>query len=194
MRQGYHRSMRPPGITRSRRPFFAPVWLAMIAAIGAAFVGVGVLRSMATTTVVLVRHAEKQLSTIEDAPLTTDGEARAERLAAMLGERGDALPIARVFTSEARRTQQTAAPLARRLGIAPTTMPARNVDELVRALRDAPSDTASVVVGHGNTVPEVIRALTRNRIAVKIDEADYGSMFVVTVSTFGPPSVVRLQY
>jgi hypothetical protein len=29
---------------------------------------------------------------------------------------------------------------------------------------------------------------------VKIDEADYSSMFIVTVSTFGPPSVVRLQY
>ncbi len=186
--------MRPPGITRSRRPFFAPVWLAMLAALGAALVGVGVLRSMATTTVILVRHAEKQLSTIDDAPLTTEGEARAERLAAMLGERSDALPITRVFTSEARRTQQTAAPLVRRLGIAPTTVPAQDVDALVRTLRDAPSDTAAVVVGHGNTVPAVISGLTRNRISVKIDEADYSSMFIVTVSTFGPPSVVRLQY
>lgn len=194
MRQGYHRGMRPPGITRSRRPFFAPVWLAILAAIGAAMVGVGVLRSTATTTVILVRHAEKQLSTIEDAPLTTEGEARAERLASMLGERGDALPITRVFTSEARRTQQTAAPLVRRLGIAATTLPAQDVDALVRALRDGPSDAAAVVVGHGNTVPAVIAGLTRNRINVKIDEADYGSMFIVTVSTFGPPSVVRLQY
>lgn len=186
--------MRPPGITRSRRPFFAPIWLAMLAALGAALVGVGVLRSMATTTVILVRHAEKQLSTIDDAPLTTEGEARAERLATILGERSDALPITRVFTSEARRTQQTAAPLVRRLGIAPTTMPAQEVDALVRALRDGPSDTAAVVVGHSNTVPAVIAGLTRNRISVKIDEADYSSMFIVTVSTFGPPSVVRLQY
>lgn len=186
--------MRPPGISRGRRPFFAPVWLAMIAALGAALVGVGVLRSVATTTVIVVRHAEKQLSTIEDAPLTTEGEARAERLAVMLGARGDALPITRVFTSEARRTQQTAAPLVRRLGIAPTTLPAREVDQLVRELRDGPSDAAAVVVGHSNTVPAVIAGLTRDRVTVKIDDDDYGSMFIVTVSTFGPPSVVRLQY
>jgi broad specificity phosphatase PhoE len=186
--------MRPPGITRSRRPFFAPVWLAMLTALGAAFVGVGVLRSMATTTVILVRHAEKQLSTIDDAPLTTEGEARAERLANMLGERSDALPITRIFTSEARRTQQTAAPLARRLGIAPTTLPAQQIDALVRALRDGPSDTVAVVVGHSDTVPAVIAGLTRNRITVTIDDSDYSSMFVVTVSTFGPPSVVRLRY
>jgi broad specificity phosphatase PhoE len=186
--------MRPPGITRSRRPFFAPVWLAMLAAVGAAWVGVGVLRSMATTTVILVRHAEKQLSTIDDAPLTTEGEARAERLANMLGERSDALPITRIFTSEARRTQQTAAPLARRLGIAPTTLPAQQIDALVRALRDGPSGTAAVVVGHSNTIPAVIAGLTRNRITVTIDDSDYSSMFVVTVSTFGPPSVVRLRY
>lgn len=166
----------------------------MLTALGAAFVGVGVLRSMATTTVILVRHAEKQLSTIDDAPLTTEGEARAERLANMLGERSDALPITRIFTSEARRTQQTAAPLARRLGIAPTTLPAQQIDALVRALRDGPSGTAAVVVGHSNTVPAVIAGLTRNRITVTIDDSDYSSMFVVTVSTFGPPSVVRLRY
>lgn len=186
--------MRPPGISRGRRPFFAPIWLAILAAVGAALVGVGVLRSTATTTVIVVRHAEKQLSTIEDAPLTTEGEARAERLAAMLGARRDGLPITRVFVTEARRTQQTAAPLVRRLGIAPTTLPAKDVDALVRALREGPSEAASVVVGHGNTVPAVIAGLTRNRIAVKVDENDYSSMFVVTVSTFGPASVVRLQY
>lgn len=149
---------------------------------------------MDTTTVIIVRHAEKQLGTIDDPPLTAEGEVRAERLAAMLGERRDGLPITRVFTSEARRSQQTAAPLARRLGIAPVTMPARDVRALVEALKDGRSDAAAVVVGHSNTVPQIISRLTRGRVAVTIDEEDYGALFIVTVSTFGPPSVIRLQY
>lgn len=187
--------MSAPGISRAhRRTFLAPIWLAMLAAVGAVAVGVGVLRSMDTTTVIVVRHAEKQLGTIEDPPLTTEGEARAERLAAMLGARRDGLPITRVFASEARRSQQTAAPLARRLGIAPTTLPARDVRRLVEVLKDGPSDTAAVVVGHSNTVPQIIAGLTRGRVRVSVDEDDYGALFVVTVSTFGPPSVIRLQY
>lgn len=149
---------------------------------------------MDTTTVIIVRHAEKQLGTIDDPPLTPEGEVRAERLAAMLGERRDGLPITRVFTSEARRSQQTAAPLARRLGIAPVTMPARDVRALVEALKDGRSDAAAVVVGHSNTVPQIISGLTRGRVAVTVDEEDYGALFIVTVSTFGPPSVIRLQY
>lgn len=149
---------------------------------------------MDTTTVIIVRHAEKQLGTIDDPPLTAEGEVRAERLAAMLGERRDGLPITRVFTSEARRSQQTAAPLARRLGIAPVTMPARDVRALVEALKDGRSDAAAVVVGHSNTVPQIISGLTRGRVAVTVDEEDYGALFIVTVSTFGPPSVIRLQY
>jgi broad specificity phosphatase PhoE len=187
--------MAAPGISRAhRRTFLAPIWLAMLAAVGAAAVGMGVLRSMDTTTVIVVRHAEKQLGTIEDPPLTTEGEARAERLAAMLGARRDGLPITRVFASESRRSQQTAGPLARRLGLAPTTLPARDVRKLVEALKDAPADTAAVVVAHSNTVPQIVSELTRGRMAVSVDEDDYGALFVVTVSTFGPPSVIRLQY
>ena len=166
----------------------------MLAALGAAGVVVGVLKSMATTTVILVRHAEKQLGSIEDPPLTTEGEARAERLATLVGQRLDGMPVSRVFATEARRTQQTAAPLARRLGLAPQVIPARDVDALVAAIKAAPEGSASVVVGHSNTVPLAIGALTRGRVQVKIDDDEFGALFVVTVSTFGPPSVIRLQY
>jgi phosphohistidine phosphatase SixA len=187
--------MSAPGISRRhRRPFMAPIWLAAIAALGAAGVGVGVLKSMATTTVILVRHAEKQIGTIADPPLSLEGEARADRLAALLGAKLDGMPISAIHASEARRTQQTAAPLARRLGLAAQTRPAKDVDGLVAALRDAPTGSASVVVGHRNTVPEIIGELTHRKVAVSIAEDEFGAIFIVTASTFGPPSVVRLQY
>ena len=43
-------------------------------------------RTLDTTTVVLVRHAEKELSTIDDPPLAPDGELRAERLSLLFGK------------------------------------------------------------------------------------------------------------
>lgn len=187
--------MTAPGISRRhRRPFLAPIWLAAIAALGAAGVGVGVLKSMETTTVILVRHAEKQLGTISDPPLSLEGEARADRLAMLLGARLDGMPISAIYASEARRTLQTAAPLGRRLGLTPQTRAAKDVDGLVAALRDAPKGSVSVVVGHSNTVPEVIRELTHRDVDVSIAEDEFGAIFIVTASTFGPPSVVRLQY
>jgi phosphohistidine phosphatase SixA len=187
--------MSPPGISRRhRRPFLAPIWLMAIAALGVIALGVGVLTSMSTTTVILVRHAEKQLGTIEDPPLSQDGEARADRLAALLGARLDAMPIAAIHASEARRTQQTAAPLARRLGLATQTRAAKDVDGLVEALRSAPAGSVSVVVGHSNTVPEIVRELTHDKVKVAIAENEFGAIFIVTASTFGPPSVIRLQY
>ena len=42
--------------------------------------------SATTTTIVLVRHAEKQVGAISDAPLSPQGEIRATRLAQMLGD------------------------------------------------------------------------------------------------------------
>ena len=62
-----------------------------------------------------VRHAEKALGTIEDPPLSPEGEQRSERLAQMFGERDGAGHLDAIYVTNTRRTQQTAAPLAARL-------------------------------------------------------------------------------
>src|SRR5687767_14647820 len=106
--------MQPPGITRHRRPFLAPIWVAGAALLMAAAVAYVFYRSMATTTYVVVRHAEKQLGTIADPPLAAEGEARAERLARMFGAGTGIGAIRAIYVTDTRRTQQTAAPLAAR--------------------------------------------------------------------------------
>ncbi len=63
----YHcRPMHAPVVTRHRRPFLAPfwvMWLLFFFVLAAAFGG---YRAATTTTIVLVRHAEKEMSTIAD--------------------------------------------------------------------------------------------------------------------------------
>jgi broad specificity phosphatase PhoE len=78
------------------------------------------------TTVLLVRHADRQGS---DDALSPEGTARAEALAQVIGKSG----VGAIFTSDAARTQQTAAPTASALGITPVA--ATDVGALVRAIR-----------------------------------------------------------
>src|SRR3954451_14013233 len=109
----------PAVINRHRRPFFLPVWLscaAVFALFVAALVTFFIYRSATTTTVVvLARHAEKDVSSIQDPPLSAEGEQRAQHLAEMFGRGKGAGTIDAIYVSDARRSQQTAAPLAERL-------------------------------------------------------------------------------
>ena len=96
----------PAIINRHRRPFLLPVWLtfaAVFALFVAAVVAFFIYRSATTTTVVvLARHAEKDLSSIQDPPLSAEGEQRAERLAQMFGRGKGAGRIDAIYVSDAR--------------------------------------------------------------------------------------------
>jgi broad specificity phosphatase PhoE len=191
--------MKAPGITRQRRPFLAPIWIAALLALIAGtvlFVGVRIAALYLTdvSTVIVLRHAEKAGSPAEDPALSAEGQARAARLAQMLGGPSDAGPVRHIFSSEARRARETAAPLATRLGIELRTIPGRDLDALLRAVRRDGRGVTSVVVGHGDTVPQIVAGLSDGRARVTLDDGDHGSMFIVTVSSFGPPRVVRLRY
>ena len=70
-----------------RRPLLTPLWLAALAGLLAVGLAAWFALSMTTTTVVVVRHAEKEFSTISDPPLSQVGEQRAELLARLFGSR-----------------------------------------------------------------------------------------------------------
>ncbi len=185
--------MEPPAITRHRRPFLAPVWLSMLAAVIAIVVAITVYRSATTTIVVVVRPVEKEIGTINDPPLSDEGEQRAQRLARMFGETGSVGRLDAVYVSESRRGQQTAAPLAERLGRNPVLVSASDVKAAVsRVLREHEGGTV-LLVGTPENVPEVVRALSgRNLPASSTD--DFDTMFIVSIPTFGDSSVLRLKY
>ena len=130
-----------------------------------AFVAMGCTRSPSTSTgsrpsvVVLVRHREKATSAGDDPSLSDAGHARAAALADALGD----AHVTHVITTQFRRTQETAAPLAERLGLRPTVIPIdlSDIRRYVAAVSDSVrrSGGVTLIVGHQNTVPAVIRAL-----------------------------------
>ncbi len=131
---------------------------------------------------ILVRHAERVDSGDPDPPLTDAGKARARTLAAMLAEAG----ITAIYVSDLRRTLETAAPLATLLSITPTIE--GDAASLVSRLEAHLSDTL-LVVGHSDSVPEVITAFDGPR--VEIDLHAFDNLFV-----FSPANgaLARLKY
>ena len=151
-----------PSLTRRRRTFLAPLWLLAMVGVFMLAMAFAYWNSATTTTIVLVRHAEKQVGAISDAPLSPEGEIRASRLAQMLGGSEEFGRIGRIYVTNTRRTQQTAAGLAQRLGLKPEIVDAKtdSAELARRALRENRGHRA-LIVGHSNTVPEIVAALAR---------------------------------
>ena len=167
------------------------MWLLFFVAVG---IAIFAYRSATTTTVVLVRHAEKELVTIDDPPLAAAGERRAERLGQMFGAIRGAGRIDAIYATDARRTQMTAAPLAARLGLRPSVLPASTSAKGVasRVLSEHRGGRV-LIVGHSNTVPDIVKELSGEAVAPIADD-EYDNVYVVTVPTFGKASVLRLKY
>jgi broad specificity phosphatase PhoE len=146
---------------------------------------VAVTIASAEPVVVIVRHAEKAANGGKDPDLSPAGRARAEALARILKDSR----ITAIFTSEFKRTQKTAAPTVTAMKIAPTVVPAKDTASLVSRLRQI--DTNALVVAHGNTIPDIVKALGID-IPIQISEDDYTELFVVTLGN--KPQLFRLHY
>jgi phosphohistidine phosphatase SixA len=151
------------------------------------------------TTVYLVRHAEKAAEPAADPPLLESGIKRAEELARKLGKAG----IKTIYTSQYLRTQQTAEPLAKQLGIAATVIPVKmsatnprelSPEYLTEMAERVYSNSGGIVliVGHSNTVPEIIKALGVPT-APAIEETVFDDLFIVQVYAKGKAKMARLK-
>jgi len=146
----------------------------------------------AATTVILVRHAEKELApALADPPLTKAGQDRALELARVLaGTKVDA-----IFTTPFARTRSTAAPLAEAKKVVAEEIKTGTTyaaDVAARIRKDFRGKTV-VVVGHSNTTQQVIVALGAEG-APHIPESEYDNFFIVTVGGGIQPSLVSLRY
>jgi Histidine phosphatase superfamily (branch 1) len=189
----YDCAMERPGTTRYRRPFLAPLWLTLLVAV----LGCGVLfaawHGATTTMVVLARPVEKDPGTIDDPPLSAEGEERAQRLAQMFGVTLRAGPVDGLYVSDERRAQQTAAPLAERLhrtAVVFSAADARNAT--ARALREHSGGTV-LVVGSGATLQQALRGLGVEDLAITPGE-ETDIIYLVSIPSFGHAHVLRLKY
>ena len=144
------------------------------------------------TTVVLVRHAEKAAEPAADPPLTAEGEARAQALVSAVAD----LPVHAIVSTDFARTRATAAPLAAKLGLVPEIVDARARDharQVAEGILAHHRGETVVVVGHSNTVPDIVAALGAPK-PTAICDSEYDNLFVVRVPASGPATLERRHY
>jgi broad specificity phosphatase PhoE len=149
---------------------------------------------LAQKAVLVVRHAEKISDT--DERLTEAGRARAAHLAKMLKDAG----VTAIYATDTERSRDTAKPLADALGLKVTIYDTGagmrgpvDARPFVATLRNEHAKDVVLVVGHTNTIPDLLKALGCPG-DLKIASDEYDNLFVVVPKAPGTPTLVRLRY
>lgn len=131
------------------------------------------LMACSTTTIYIVRHAEK-VSETDSTDLSPTGFARASALADTLVNKG----IDSIFTTPYRRTRQTAQPTATRLNepIVYYTSTTAIVNQINRM-----RNKEVLVVGHSNTILEIAKQLKAKPVRTTIESGDYDNLLRVRI-------------
>jgi phosphohistidine phosphatase SixA len=148
--------------------------------------GLFVSAAAAQSSVFIVRHAEKAKGSSKDPELSQAGRMRAKSLARMLKDAG----ITEIYATEFKRTQETAAPLAKVLGLEVTKIPAEKIADLTTKLGELHGKNA-LVIAHSNTIPQLTKMLGIDA-SIQIAEDDYDNLLLVLLDK--KPRLIRLHY
>jgi phosphohistidine phosphatase SixA len=151
------------------------------------------LAAQTPTIVFLVRHAETATTPANDPLLSDAGKARAAALAHTLSNAG----IAAILASQQARARGTAEPLASKLALDITAVPAgpsppaaaQSVVDIIRKL----TGKAILVVGDANTVNVIATALGAPKLP-DLCAGDYDQLFILELMPTGPPRFVKTRY
>ncbi|MEM1081059.1 MAG: phosphoglycerate mutase family protein [Pseudomonadota bacterium] len=141
----------------------------------------------ALTTVVFLRHAEKAHEPIDDPALTDVGVQRARYWQSVLRD----LEIERVFSTDTTRTRQTARIVSepRSLSLELYAPRSFNAQQWIDRIRGQ----IVLVIGHSNTIPDMVNQLIgesrypligESRYPL-IEEQDYDRLYWVTIDSSG---------
>lgn len=139
---------------------------------------------------VIVRHAEKGTDDRRDPSLSEAGVARAQALARLLAD----APLRAVYATGYKRTQQTGAPAATMHGLAVSTYDAElPASSFTTQLQAAHEDGVVLVVGHSNTVPQIVSALSGQPVEPMPDTV-FDRLYRVRVDASGKATLVQDVY
>ena len=135
--------------------------------------------SSCSTTIYVVRHAEKAATAGNDPDLSNAGEQRALALKDTLNTR----VLNNIYATQFVRTLQTAQPTAAAQNIAIYRYNSSASDSLIEALSHK-QKKKFLVVGHSNTVPAMLKKIGLNPSVPQIPENDFDNFFIVKISWF----------
>jgi 2,3-bisphosphoglycerate-dependent phosphoglycerate mutase len=135
--------------------------------------------SAQTTKIWVVRHAEKDLSDPKDKDpdLSPEGKERAEALAKYLkGEKLDS-----IFSTNYKRTKLTGYPTADKIGLSIKTYDPATQKAFVEGLIKNAEGKKMLIIGHSNTVQEILVAFGAVKPVKDLTDDDYDYIFLLTL-------------
>ncbi len=126
-------------------------------------------------TIILVRHAEKADAS-QDPELSPEGRQRAERLRDVVKK----YKPGAIYSTDLKRTRETAAPMASRRKLQVQTYDARKPADLVDAIMKS-KIKRFMIVGHSNTVPGLANLIGKKELFKNLDDTEYGAIWIVRI-------------
>lgn len=129
-----------------------------------------------TTRIIALRHAEKFQDKSKNPPLSSPGLKRAESLSDL----ARIFPIKAIYSSDFKRTRQTATPLSRASGRAINIeFGAKQYEALYTDIKDKHKGSTVVVFGHSNTIPKLVNHIIGKQHFGNLKEDDFDKIFFV---------------
>ncbi|HLS84073.1 MAG TPA: phosphoglycerate mutase family protein [Arenimonas sp.] len=136
--------------------------------------------------ILLLRHAEKQSGAGSDPGLDAAGRQRADAIAGRF--RPDV-----VYATGYRRAIETAQPAAEAAGVVVRVYDPAHPQTLVQTILGLPADSRVLVVGHSNTVPDIVQRLS-GAAAEAMPESEYDRWTLVHIDNEGRARVEVHRY
>ncbi|WP_171022403.1 SixA phosphatase family protein [Thalassotalea litorea] len=127
-----------------------------------------------TYSLYLIRHAEKQIDKTDPA-LTNCGMQRSEQYAKDF----KAISLDAIYSSDYRRTQQTAAPTAKQKQLPISSYDPKQLEAIAKQLLS--NKQSALVVGHSNTTGVLAGILTGQKLT-EFSEQEYDRVYVVEIN------------
>ncbi len=150
--------------------------------------------SQATTTIIFVRHAEKELNSGDDPDLSDAGRRRVTELTRQLVDADVVQGIDAIYTTPFRRARETARPLAEALNLQMNTYDAADRETVLETILKNHKGKIILIVCHSDTLPELIANLGASKNVPAIDEMEYDNIYIISIPWFGKTKTIRLRF
>jgi phosphohistidine phosphatase SixA len=175
---------------RRRRAFTLLIYIVIVFGLAWYF------ESQGTTTIIFVRHADvdQPLAENNDLPLNERGMLRAELLADFLDNVDVVAGVDAIYVDATRRTQETAEPLARRLGIDYQVADHDDVVNFTKTVLFEHKREIVLVVTQRDDIAPLVEELHGSKNIAEIGPDDYDKLFIVTIPWFGKVKTLQEPY
>ena len=150
--------------------------------------------SQATTTIIFVRHAEQTSHDEADPPLSEAGQRRVAELTRQLEFADVVQGIDAIYSTDLKRSTETAQPLADRLDLPINIYDGSDTETVLEEILKTHKGKVILVVGHSNTVPELIANLGASKNVPSIERDEFDNIYIISIPWFGKTKTIRLRY